>query len=417
MSDRFFTTGHETTFHSMYSLQHLASSISMSTQREPAMTWKEGSDHTCLIYRGIPITVSHIQDIVGHLEDVSVKLLREILLFNHPFHIPIDKLRDELGNNEPGYSIFTNAYNRQFLGPKDQLLTHILNTRHLRQKYVLSIRNGVPVWNKYALNEYLQHQSQLDLLCLTQIEMNCGAPARTTELTALPVHNTLYGMPRGLRIIDDNVCLMRVYHKMRVGQGHDRLIPHALNASLAAILIYKEVLVRPFAQFAAFQLYSPKPNTCHIPSPKLDAVHVLYATYLFVNGQRAFTSKDISELLASVTELFIGGDLKLTISLWRQLSTAFRRIFAGLQEAFLLEDMNTADAEQAGHSHAIDHLHYGVTERSAFGVAEDYIGPFFRVSHKWQRFLKLVPGSSPTFSYASTLVWLTTDCRWKTPSA
>ena len=57
-----------------------------------------------------------------------------------------------------------------------------------------------------------------------------------------------------------------------------------------------------------------------------------------------------------------------------------------------LEDQDTVDAAQMGHSHHVDWMRYGVTERSTAGLAEDFLGPFLEASTKWHNVLGLVPG-------------------------
>ncbi|KAI0348885.1 hypothetical protein OH77DRAFT_1548212, partial [Trametes cingulata] len=52
-----FTIGQESTFHSLRSLQHRASSIVVSTQNEPNMKWKDGSNFTTLIYLGHEVSL------------------------------------------------------------------------------------------------------------------------------------------------------------------------------------------------------------------------------------------------------------------------------------------------------------------------------------------------------------------------
>ena len=244
----------------------------MSTQNEPNMKWKGGSKKTALVFKGHEISLDSLATQAAAIEDASRRLLTEVLLFNHPFFIDIPSLTDDMGNTTSGYSLFTDRVNEPALGYIDQLTRHVLNTPALRSRFILSVKDGEVEWNTVALGTWLTNYAQLDLLCLIQIEMNCGAPPRTTELTAMSRSNTPYGMLRALRIIDGHVVLMRTYHKMRAAQGHDRVIPHSLNAALAAIIIYKEAICRPFAQLCASVLY-----------PGNEYVKSLYQNWLFVN--------------------------------------------------------------------------------------------------------------------------------------
>ncbi|KAI0323904.1 hypothetical protein GY45DRAFT_1349651 [Cubamyces sp. BRFM 1775] len=373
-----FTKGYESTFHTLRSLQHRASSIVMSTQNEPNMVWKDKTGFTTLIYLGHEISLNGLRKCQRAMEDATISLLTDTLLFGHPFSIDITRLKDDMGNKSPGYSLFSDRVNQDILGPVDQLADYILKTPALRQHFVLFVRDGKVVWNAMAMSAWLNTFARLNLLCLVQAEMNCGAPGRTTELTAMPTANTLGGMLRALRIIDNHVVLMRTYHKMHAAQGLDRVIPHSLNAALAAIFIYKEAICRPFAQLCASVLY---PGDARVKS--------LYQDFLFINYDKPFIGDDLSAEMKVWTGKHMG--IELGIQKWRQCSTPLRRKHAGLEEMWL-EDQDTVDAAQAGHSHRVDHLRYGVTDLSATGMAEDYIGPFLKTSVMWHKVLHLVPG-------------------------
>ncbi|KAI0633912.1 hypothetical protein C8Q77DRAFT_1217292 [Trametes polyzona] len=356
-----FTKGLESTFHTLKSLQHRASSITMSSQNEPNMVWKDKTGFTTLIYMGHEVSLDALRKCQGALEDETRTLLVDTLLFGHPFHIDIPSLCDDMGNKQPGYSLFTDRVNTEALGPVDQLADHVLRTPALNRCFVMAVREGKVVWNAMAMSAWLNTFARLNLLCLIQAEMNCGAPGRTTELTAMPTVNTPGGMLRALRIIDNHVVLMRTYHKMRAAQGFDR-----------------EAICRPFAQLCASILY-----------PGDVKVKALYQDFLFVNYDKPFIGDDISAGMKRWTGEHLG--VELGIQKWRQCSTPLRRKHAGLEEMWL-EDQDTVDAAQAGHSHRVDTLHYGVTDLSSTGMAEDYIGPFLKTSVMWHRVLHLVPG-------------------------
>ncbi|KAL7284912.1 hypothetical protein ACG7TL_002226 [Trametes sanguinea] len=375
---KWFTKGRESTFHTLKSLQHRASSIVMSTQNEPNMVWKDKTGFSTLIYLGHEVSLDALRRCQAALEDATASLLKDTLLFGHPFSLNIADLHDDMGNRQAGYLLFSDRVNQDVLGPVDQLADHILSTPDLYKRFVVSVREGHVIWNALALSAWLTAFARLNLLCLVQAEMNCGAPGRTTELTAMPTSNTPGGMLRALRIIGDHVVLMRTYHKMRAASGLDRVIPHSLNAALAAVFIYKEAICRPFAQLCASILF-----------PENDEVKGLYQDYLFVNYDKPFMGDDISAEMKLWTGQHLG--VELGIQKWRQCSTPLRRKHAGLEEMWL-EDQDTVDSAQAGHSHRVDTLRYGVTDMSAVGMAEDYIGPFLQTSVLWHKVLHLVPG-------------------------
>ena len=350
----------------------------MSTQSEPNMAWKHGSNFQTLIFKGHDIGLDKLAALAATIEDYCRTQLTETLLHNHPFFVDIPHLTDDMGNTTPGYSLFTDRVNEAMLGPIDQLAQHIIDTPVLRSQYIIGVQDGKIQWNIIALGTWLSAYAELDLLCLVQAEMNCGAPGRTTELTAMPRSNTPHGMLRAFRIIDGHAVLMRTYHKMRAAQGHDRVIPHSLNAAYAALMIYKEAICRPFAQLCASILY---PGDSYVKS--------LYQDFLFVNKTKPFTGDDITGAMRKWTEEGLG--YGLGVRDWRQVSTPLRRRHAGMEEQWL-EDQDTVDSAQAGHSHFVDWMRYGVTERASSGLAEDFIGPFLETSARWHTVLKLVPG-------------------------
>ena len=93
----------------------------MSTQNEPNMKWKEGSNFSTLIFLGHEVSLDGLRHCQGTLEDVTAELLSTTLLFGHPFHIDISALKDDMGNTQPGYSLFTDRVNADTIGPVDQL--------------------------------------------------------------------------------------------------------------------------------------------------------------------------------------------------------------------------------------------------------------------------------------------------------
>ncbi|KAI0629102.1 hypothetical protein C8Q77DRAFT_1161753 [Trametes polyzona] len=79
-----FTKGLESTFHTLKSLQHRASSITMSSQNEPNMVWKDKTGFTTLIYMGHEVSLDALRKCQGALEDETRTLLVDTLLFGHP---------------------------------------------------------------------------------------------------------------------------------------------------------------------------------------------------------------------------------------------------------------------------------------------------------------------------------------------
>ncbi|KAI0759145.1 hypothetical protein BD413DRAFT_496258 [Trametes elegans] len=94
---------------------HRASSIVVSTQNEPNMKWKDGSNWSTLIYLGHEVSLDALRRCQGAIEDATRALLQDTLLFGHFFPIDIAALKDDMGNSQPGYSLFTDRVNAQVL--------------------------------------------------------------------------------------------------------------------------------------------------------------------------------------------------------------------------------------------------------------------------------------------------------------
>lgn len=161
------------------------------------MSWKDESQSPALIYRGLEVTLENLRICQAALEDATVTCLKKLLL-GVKCNIAFADLKDDLSNKTPGYSLFTDPDNKAILGEQDKLARHILQSPHLLSKYANKMQQGEPVWDFQAMSEWLKTLTQLNLLCLVQIEMNSGAPARVTELTGMTPANTHHGMLRGM---------------------------------------------------------------------------------------------------------------------------------------------------------------------------------------------------------------------------
>ena len=270
------------------------------------------------------------------------------------------------------------------MGEKDALLAYIINTSSLRQVFILRIDSNHIQWNLPRLHTWLAGFARLDMLCLLQVLMSGGAPARATELTGMLRQNSSQGMERSLRILGgQSVVLMVTYNKMRTQESRDRRIPHPLPAALAAVMLMKEALCRPFAQICVHQLY------------KDEAITNLHRYCLFVDRKQNFTGDQITAELRKWTKKHLGA--KLGVAAWRQCSAPLRRRWAGMgPELFNLE---SPDAAQSGHSGAVDYRHYGVTDLSSQGLPEANLDALLSHSRRWHETLKLVPGKLLSVPY------------------
>lgn len=340
------------------------------------MAWQEDSDDDpTLIHDGRPIRLTDLQRCQAALEDHTRNLLAKLLRGYKPA-MDISKLRDRVGNINSDCSICEDPSNREVIGPVDQLATYFRSTPALQKEF------GVPLpgsyassWKPSATRGWLGEFSQLNILCIVQVIMNCGAPGRTTELTSMEIKNTHGGMSRSMRIIRGCIVLVRRYLKTRGHDGHDRSIPHTLNAALGAVLIYLETICRPFAQICAHVLSTGQGE------------EELYRTRLFVGPMRPISGDMITAEMKFWTEKYLGQPLG--VRLWRQISTPLRNRLVGLSHNTLARDyLESVNAAQAGHSLAVEQTHYGLKD----GRSQHAMADLMEASQRWHRVLRLVSG-------------------------
>ena len=193
--------------------------------------------------------------------------------------------------------------------------------------------------------------------------------------------NTQTRHTRNLMVCGEHVTLWCQYTKTTALTGHDKLIPHGVDAVTSDILIQDLALARPFAQLAT--------KICF----RSDSVVQLYKNHLFVNFDRAFTSDDLSTVMKkySLPRIQFG----MTINSWRHIQMAWKRKFnCAMEDLIEMNREDDVDALQAGHTRATENRIYELSPQSLAGAAEDILPLFLEVSTKWQKCCKAMPGGS-----------------------
>jgi len=106
---------------------------------------------------------------------------------------------------------------------------------------------------------------------------------------------------------------------------------------------------------------------------------------------RLFSTDDLSNVMARSSLLHT--NVKLTVNPWCHISIAFKCKLAHYDEdLFDLDEHDTIDALQAGHSRATKNQIYGLSPDALAGAAEDVLPLFLEVNTKWQVSMHTVPG-------------------------
>ncbi|KAG6372831.1 hypothetical protein JVT61DRAFT_7249 [Boletus reticuloceps] len=140
-------------------------------------------------------------------------------------------------NMDVGYSFLFNPKNACFQDCTCLVRAVIKGQGGFPRFLLQEEEDGKPICNHAALQKLL-------LLCT---KMLSGAPARGTELTAAIYCNTQTWLMHNLMVFRQHVTLLCQYSKTSGMTGHDKLIPHSLDAITSNILIQDLALARPFA--------------------------------------------------------------------------------------------------------------------------------------------------------------------------
>jgi hypothetical protein len=375
-----FTEKHDTPFNSLRSLQHRASSIAYTTTSMPTIYWTDRENWTSLLYKGHPLNLDMVYQVITTLEEDLVSTWEKKVLCGLKIRVDYNTVREDLTDQSVGYSFLIDNRNKTSFGQRDRLLVAIVEDPSVRDHFLqVDKQSGQAVWNRSKLHSWLKDYSKFQVCCLARAELLAGGASRGTELTALSGRNQRYRV-RGTMWFDHYMAIVRSYHKSAELTGHDKMIPHALDALLADLLVQDLAIAKPFAAFAASLCYPNRPD-----------ISCLYKDYLFVNQTELFESDDITNLLHQYTLPIMG--TKIGLNAWRHLSVAWKcKLCSDVVELYEGPPEDTADVLIFGHNRHTEARIYGISQDSLKGAAEDIIPLFMKASTKWQLLHRAVPG-------------------------
>jgi len=370
--------GNDSTFHSLCSLQHLASDVAFQTPSFPAFTWY-GNNDTEFIWHGSLITLHMfrsfgqelMQSVYERFEKVTFGMWRQIQGY----------VADDLSNSTPGYGFVSDRRNEKYYN-KRHLLDLIMDKPHLRDEFVIALApDGVPLLNLSRLRSWLVDYSTFLLHFMAALTVGAGSPSRGTEITCMQIRNTA-SRTRGLYMIGRRMAIVAQYSKTSATKGHDTLIPHILDAfcqEIAKVIVFQ---THPFAEKISMILF-----------PDRQDLLTLWRTNLFVNFDSLFTTEDLSGVfrLASLKTM----DISIGVRDYRQMSVCVRRTHCPkLNELTASLDDEDPASVQAGHTRATEERLYGVSVGYLGKLPENMVEPFAKASGEWQRFMHMPEGGT-----------------------
>jgi hypothetical protein len=377
----YFVEKSESTFNSLRTLQHLASSLAYSTLSLPKVWWKDRKSYNSLLYRGDVVDFSNFPSMFENLDKEMMEVWEKKVLLGQPLHVSYDRLCDDLSNNTPGYSFMSDPRNpfHSKYNP-NQLMMSVLGNEELRRRFVLFSSPDVMVWNVPEFKSWLSDYASLQLMLAARFNMTSGSPSRATEMTAMLRINTGFYPMRNLVMFGKHLTLLCTYLKTSAVVRYDKCIPHALDSFSSDLMIQDLAIARPFAELASLISYRDQPSITH-----------LYRKHVFVNHNRLFETPDITDELNRITLKSLG--VKLGVNSWRHVSTAFRRKHcSAMEELHEADGQDSIQALQSGHNRHTENRVYGLSADALSGVSEDFLPLFLEASTEWQVVCGVVPG-------------------------
>jgi len=379
--ERWFKEKEDSTFNTLCTFQHYASSLAYNEPGVPNIVWMDRTNYRNMRFKGHTIEFDKLTKLFSHLEDNAIAIWEKDVLMNLPLKVDYSRITDDMGNASVGYSFVSDARNT-FFKDRDILAKAILADPALSKRFLTGMvdNQGQPTWKVAELQKWLFGYSRFHAVQITSSDVKGGAPSRGTEIECIQYMNT-QTRTRGLYMIGNHLAILCQYHKSASITARDKVIPHSLDAVTSDLIIQDLAIARPFAELAAYICY---PHN-------LDVQH-RYHSYLFVNNKQLFETHQLTQILKSYTlPVYKVG---LGVADWRHISAAFRRKICPAMETIMEDDMSqeSVQALQSGHSRHTENRLYGISPEALSGAAEDVLPLFLDASTDWQVACKVVPG-------------------------
>ncbi|KAJ3556024.1 hypothetical protein NP233_g12072 [Leucocoprinus birnbaumii] len=370
----------ESTFTSLASLTHYASSIAYDSFKPPSFIWFD-DERSEFIWDGSRVKVNDMKEMAMEVKRKMYDIWREKILCGLDIKISYDYIADSLTNTEPLYGFVDDPRNRHICDP-DVLLKALLSDPRTEREFVTGYKSdGEPVWITPRLMEWLFAFSDFGLLLMTSLEFNGLSGWRGNEICALTFRN-LSTMLRNMFSVGPVMAMVGQYTKTSSVTGRDKWIPRALDGLDHDFMVNMLFVAKPFAVKAV--------ATC---LPTREDLIQLYSTHVFVDVTKKFTTERLSASLRQLSLETMG--VAIGVREARQISVAVRRAHCPTVESVLGLDEKDTGAALAGHTRSTEDRHYGVSASYLAKIPEDMQTPYFEVSAKYHQFLDLPPPGKP----------------------
>ncbi|KAJ7618087.1 hypothetical protein FB45DRAFT_1103529 [Roridomyces roridus] len=352
---------------------HYTSALVWRSMAMPQIWWLDRVEWKTLLYHGNRITLSHIEKIFDNLETEIVDVWENSVMMGLDMRVDYGELAENLQLSSQNYCFLEDSGN-PFLAFKNRLPHHVFSDAAFLDRFtVIAPGSNRRQLNHTAARAWLTHLARFERLLMLYSDMTGGAPPRGSELVSMLVRNTVTRV-RNLAGLGLYLAFIRYYDKTSNIMQKDKLIPHALSAFCADLLIQLHAVARPFAIYLA-----------HLMD---DAEMVLrYGQMMFTNIDRVFYADELSSLMGSHSARVLSWTMKIRD--WRHINIALRRKLCRPPLELVEQDtVSAVNALQSGHKSSTENRVYGLSPDALAGATEDVLQLFLEASTEWQKVTK-----------------------------
>lgn len=179
-----------TTFSSLMSLQHYASSLAYQSLSMPTIWWLDREKWDSMLYRGRKITHAQLVQVFKNIEKGIVELWETKVMLGLGLRVDYGELCDNLTRTDAGYCFLDDEQN-PFLQHANELSDQVFRDPKLLEEFTYEVvGTGERQLNHVQAREWLTHLAEHESLLMLSVDMKAGA-THGTELAAMLVRNTL----------------------------------------------------------------------------------------------------------------------------------------------------------------------------------------------------------------------------------
>ena len=373
LREEYLADGSYSVMSKMISILAYGKKIALSHGNAGAVSWDD--EKLNMAYRGRLINLARfgkmVQDVITEAEH---KLWSELMWTKSDdrFHIPLEKLEDDVTFTKRGISFLTNRANgledkRQWM--LQQALTHP-DGKKLR-------RGGR--WSAMPVKRYLRQVDRFRELLLFCVHVTGGQPARGSEITTVRFRNGFL-QDRNVFVIQGEMDIVTRYHKSQSQFDKPKVIPRFLPWRVGQLLAVYLAYVQPLHEHLCREVQGIEPSD-----------------YIWSNEFGPWATDRLTRIITRETQKGLG--VRLTTLDYRHVAIGLGRVVVGehFKHGYIEEgEVEEAEVDEedslemsAGRGGEIGANRYGVSLDVIKHLSTRSLETFGPLSRGWHHFLGL----------------------------